>query len=79
MLKFSEFYMVFFINIWNFFYAGVLGIKVKIMLRCDPNGKTGPKKPLPDCVEVPDPKEEIIPVITSEVKSVKMEMISAVA
>ena len=28
--------------------AGVLGIKVKIMLPHDPTGKSGPKKPLPD-------------------------------
>ena len=38
---------------------GVLGIKVKIMLPWDPNGKTGPKKPLPDHVHVNEPKEEI--------------------
>ena len=30
--------------------AGVLGIKVKIMLPHDPTGKQGPKKPLPDQV-----------------------------
>ena len=30
--------------------AGVLGIKVKIMLPHDPTGKSGPKKPLPDQV-----------------------------
>lgn len=29
---------------------GVLGIQVKIMLKHDPTGKTGPKKPLPDQV-----------------------------
>lgn len=37
---------------------GVLGIKVKIMLPWDPNGKIGPKKPLPDNVSVVEPKEE---------------------
>lgn len=37
---------------------GVLGIKVKIMLPNDPNGKIGPKKPLPDNVTVIEPKEE---------------------
>jgi len=42
---------------------GVLGIKVKIMLDTDPNGKTGPKKPLPDVVVISDPKEE--PTITA--------------
>jgi len=37
---------------------GVLGIKVKIMLPWDPNGKIGPKKPLPDHVGIVEPKEE---------------------
>lgn len=41
---------------------GVLGIKVKIMLPYDPQGKTGPKKPLPDNVSVLDVKEEPVPV-----------------
>ena len=40
---------------------GVLGIKVKIMLPWDPNGKMGPKKPLPDHVSIVEPKEEVIP------------------
>jgi len=39
---------------------GVLGIKVKIMLPWDPNGKIGPKKPLPDHVNVVEPKEVIV-------------------
>jgi len=39
---------------------GVLGIKVKIMLPYDPNGKMGPKKPLPDNVTVIEPKDEVI-------------------
>jgi len=38
---------------------GVLGIKVKIMLESDPTGKHGPKKPLPDVVNILDPKDEI--------------------
>lgn len=38
---------------------GVLGIKVKIMLPYDPNGKSGPKKPLPDNVSVVEPKDEV--------------------
>jgi len=38
---------------------GVLGIKVKIMLPWDPNGKMGPKKPLPDHVHVAEPKDEM--------------------
>merc|ERR1719186_1932434 len=36
---------------------GVLGIKVKIMLPHDPQGKVGPKKPLPDHVAIVEPKE----------------------
>ena len=36
---------------------GVLGIKVKIMLPHDPQGKIGPKKPLPDHVSIVEPKE----------------------
>jgi small subunit ribosomal protein S3e len=38
---------------------GVLGIRVKIMLPWDPSGKIGPKKPLPDHVQIVEPKEEI--------------------
>ncbi|KAG8875253.1 40S ribosomal protein S3 [Serendipita sp. 405] len=34
---------------------GVLGIKVKIMKGWDPTGETGPKKPLPDMVQVTEP------------------------
>jgi small subunit ribosomal protein S3e len=43
------------------FRQGVLGIKVKIMLPWDPNGKMGPKKPLPDHVGVVEPKEDNVP------------------
>jgi len=39
---------------------GVLGIKVKIMLPWDPNGKTGPKKPLPDHVGIVEPKDDVV-------------------
>merc|ERR1712165_6939 len=51
---------------------GVLGVKVKIMLPFDPTGKNGPKKPLPDCVNIVEPKEEE-PVLgpRSEAKNVK--------
>lgn len=55
-----------FIVLTSFIIAGVLGIKVKIMLPWDPTGKNGPKKPLPDNVNVVEPKEEVIPVPTSE-------------
>jgi small subunit ribosomal protein S3e len=37
---------------------GVLGIKVKIMLPHDPKGQMGPKIPLPDNVQVVEPKDE---------------------
>ncbi|KAI1291508.1 40S ribosomal protein S3 [Mortierella claussenii] len=37
---------------------GVLGVKVKIMLPWDPQGKMGPKTPLPDMVTIMEPKEE---------------------
>merc|ERR1712107_594545 len=40
---------------------GVLGIKVKIMLPFDATGKLGPKKPLPDNVNISQVKEEVLP------------------
>merc|ERR1712060_1042901 len=36
---------------------GVLGIKLKIMLPHDPTGQIGPKMPLPDKVEILEPKQ----------------------
>merc|ERR1712203_1191891 len=39
---------------------GMLGIKVKIMLAHDPDGKMGPKLPMPDNVIVHEPKDEPI-------------------
>merc|ERR1712072_1053842 len=39
---------------------GVLGIKVKIMLPWDAQGKMGPKRPLPDHVSIVEPKDEVI-------------------
>lgn len=54
------------------YILGVLGIKVKIMLPWDPNGKSGPKKPLPDYVSIVEPKEEVPPSVPiSEVKPSK--------
>lgn len=50
----SIFDVLFFQN----FSQGVLGIKVKIMLPWDPQGKIGPKQPLPDHVSVVEPKED---------------------
>lgn len=41
------------------------------MLPWDPNGKNGPKTPLPDNVIVQEPKEEILyPTPVSEIKGV---------
>jgi small subunit ribosomal protein S3e len=40
---------------------GVLGIKVKIMLPHDPKGQVGPKIPLPDNVQIVEPKDEVAP------------------
>jgi len=40
---------------------GVLGIKVKIMLPHDPKGLLGPRKPLPDHVQIVEPKDEQVP------------------
>merc|ERR1711998_460213 len=37
---------------------GVLGIKVKIMLAHDPEGKQGPKMPMPDAIIISEPKAE---------------------
>lgn len=71
-------YPVYFIKLFVciIFYVcdilGVLGIKVKIMLPWDPNGKSGPKKPLPDYVSIVEPKEEVPPSVPiSEVKPSK--------
>merc|ERR1711931_150397 len=40
---------------------GVLGIKVKIMLPWDPTGKNGPRMPLPDHINIVEPKDEVMP------------------
>merc|ERR1711988_756539 len=39
---------------------GVVGVSVKIMFPHDPQGKAGPKKPMPDKVEVFEPKEDVV-------------------
>jgi small subunit ribosomal protein S3e len=41
---------------------GVLGVRLKIMLPSDPEGKNGPKTPFPDTVVIMDPKEDKPPV-----------------
>jgi len=53
---------------------GVLGIKVKIMLAFDPEGRVGPSKPLPDSVTIVEPKEEqaiSAPISDSKVQEVQ--------
>merc|ERR1712139_610914 len=40
---------------------GMLGIRVKIMLAHDPEGRMGAKMPMPDNVIVHEPKEDAIP------------------
>lgn len=37
---------------------GIIGVRVKIMLPCDPTGQYGPSKPLPDDVIIIPPKVE---------------------
>merc|ERR1711988_1584698 len=39
---------------------GCVGVKVSIMLPHDPQGKAGPRKPMPDKVEVFEPKEDVV-------------------
>merc|ERR1719265_2068636 len=39
---------------------GMMGIKVKIMMAHDPDGKMGPKMPMPDNVIVHEPKDDAI-------------------
>lgn len=44
------------------------------MLPWDPNGKTGPKRPLPDNVSVVEPKEEKLPLFpSSDFKNAKLD------
>ena len=38
---------------------GMIGVKVKIMLAHDPEGKMGAKMPLPDNVIIHEPKDEV--------------------
>jgi len=48
---------------------GVLGIKVKIMKGWDPEGQTGPRKPLPDSVQILEPPvDKIVSEPSSEQK-----------
>ena len=41
-----------------FFKQGIMGVKVKIMKSYDPNNKQCASKPLPDFVEIADPKKD---------------------
>ena len=49
------------------------------MLPWDPQGKNGPKKPLPDHVSIVEPKEEVIPANPfSEAKLQKPDALPAI-
>jgi small subunit ribosomal protein S3e len=50
---------------------GVIGIKVKIMRDFDPTGKTGPKTPLPDAINILEAKEEDVPTAPHSVCKIK--------
>merc|ERR1719158_2207108 len=45
---------------------GMIGIKVKIMLSHDPEGKMGPKMTMPDAVIIHEPKQEVPLVAPAE-------------
>lgn len=66
-----------FVRIFSIYlaFAGVLGIKVKIMLPWDPNNKNGPKRPLPDNVSILEPKDETH--IAEELKAAKIDITAA--
>ncbi|CEQ38591.1 SPOSA6832_00041, partial [Sporobolomyces salmonicolor] len=49
---------------------GVLGIKVKIMKPWDPEGRTGPAKPLPDVVTISEPKADV--ELSQQVQSINV-------
>ena len=40
---------------------GILGVKVKILMAYDPEGKMGPSTPMPDFVVIHEPKEDVVP------------------
>jgi len=59
---------------------GVLGIKVKIMKDHDPEGRLGPKNPLPDTVTILEPPvDKLITEPTSEQKGVPQVSVPAEA
>ena len=47
---------------------GVLGLKVNIMLPHDPSGKMGSAIPMPDKVDVLEPKEDVVPQAPKEMQ-----------
>lgn len=49
-------------KIFTKYFLGVLGIKVKIMLPHDPKGVTGPRIPLPDLINIKEPRDEPNPI-----------------
>merc|ERR1712098_50704 len=40
---------------------GILGLQVKIMMAHDPEGRQGPKEPMPDVIIIHEPKEDPVP------------------
>lgn len=45
---------------------GVLGVKVKIMMKHDPTGKRGAAKIMPDCIVIHEPKPDTVPTMPSQ-------------
>ncbi|KAJ0799902.1 putative ribosomal protein S3 domain superfamily [Helianthus annuus] len=56
-------------------FHGVLGIKVKIMLDWDPNGKLGPKTPLSDNVVIHMPKDDVVALPPKEVEEYRPPLV----
>merc|ERR1719399_1435288 len=42
---------------------GVLGVKVKIMMKHDPTGRMGAAKIMPDNIVISEPKETVVPPV----------------
>lgn len=42
---------------------GIMGVRVRIMLPHDPEGRTGPKTRLSDVVDILQPKEDVRPAV----------------
>ena len=59
--------------------AGVLGIRVKIMLPHDPEGKNGVATPVPDVVTIREPKDDAAPVKQAYAQNMEMPAAGAPA